>query len=102
MLLDVQGYEGPALQGLQHHRPELLVIEDSEEYLERAGTSRAKLYAQVRGMGYALHDVFGGDVDESGPLPAECNVVAVGHGVDVHWCPSESMTPITAHHGAAL
>ena len=87
MLLDVQGYEGPALAGLKHHRPELLVVEDSEEYLSRAGTSRAKLYASMRQMGYTLHDVFGGDVDETGPQPAECNVVARAAGVQVDWCP---------------
>ena len=86
MLLDVQGYEGPALQGLKHHRPELLVIEDSDESLERAGTSRARLYAQVRDMGYALHDVFGHPVDASGSAPAECNIVGVGDGVNATWC----------------
>ena len=86
MLLDVQGYEAPALRGLQRHRPELLIVEDSEEYLSRAGSSRAQLYSQMRDMGYALHDVFGNDVVESGPVPAECNVVGVQGGVDVNWC----------------
>ena len=86
MLLDVQGYEGHALQGLKHHRPELLVIEDSVEYLERAGSSRTELYSQMRGMGYVLHDVFGNHVDESGPLPPECNVVGVRAGGTAAWC----------------
>jgi FkbM family methyltransferase len=86
MLLDVQGYEIPALTGLKHHRPELLVVEDSEEYLARAGTSRAQLYSSMRDMGYSLHDLFGGGVDETGPLPAECNVVARAAGVNVDWC----------------
>jgi FkbM family methyltransferase len=87
LLLDVQGYEGPALQGLKDHRPELLVVEDSDEYLKRAGTSRAQLYSQVREMGYDLHDLHGGAVDASGPSLAEYNLVAVRRGVvDVAWC----------------
>lgn len=90
MLLDVQGYEGLALQGLKHHRPELLVVEDSVEYLERAGSSRAKLYSQMREMDYTLHDVFGNTIDESGPMPAECNVISVHRGVDVNWCPGSN------------
>jgi FkbM family methyltransferase len=98
MLLDVQGYEGPALQGLKHHRPELLVVEDSEEYLARAGTSRAMLYSLMREMGYGLHDVFGSDVNESGRLPAECNVIAVRPGVKVEWCPRASVGDRTAAH----
>jgi FkbM family methyltransferase len=99
MLLDVQGYEGPALQGLKHHRPELLVIEDSDEYLQRAGTSRAELYAQLREMGYALRDVFGGEINESGPVPAECNVVAVHRDVKVNWCPAPD-APAGPRHGS--
>jgi FkbM family methyltransferase len=87
MLLDVQGYEGPALRGLKQHRPELLIVEDSEEYLARAGSTRAHLYAQMRDMGYALHDVFGNPIVESSALPVEYNVVGVGAGVDVSWCP---------------
>jgi FkbM family methyltransferase len=86
MLLDVQGYEGPALRGLKQHRPELLIVEDSEEYLARAGSSRAHLYSLMREMEYTLHDVFGNEIVESSPLPAEYNVVGVGRGVDVNWC----------------
>lgn len=86
MLLDVQGYEEPALRGLKEHRPELLIVEDSEEYLARAGSSRARLYSQIRDMGYALHDVFGNDVVESGPSPAEFNVIGVRPGAGVTWC----------------
>lgn len=87
LLLDVQGYEGPALQGLKDHRPELLVVEDSDEYLKRAGTSRAELYSQVREMGYDLHDLYGGAAEASGPSLAEHNLVAVLRGVaDVAWC----------------
>ncbi|MEO5740456.1 MAG: FkbM family methyltransferase [Vicinamibacterales bacterium] len=101
MLLDVQGYEGIALQGLKHHRPQLLVIEDSVEYLERVGSSRAKLYSQVRDMGYALHDVFGSSIDESGAAPAEYNIIAVRRGADANWCPSAnavaSAQPVMAH-----
>lgn len=86
MLLDVQGYEAPALRGLKQHRPELLIVEDSDEYLARAGSSRSQLYSQMREMGYALHDVFGNDIVESSLLPAEYNVVGVQRGADVNWC----------------
>jgi FkbM family methyltransferase len=86
MLLDVQGYEAPALRGLKQHRPQLLIVEDSEEYLARAGSSRAQLYSQMRDMGYALHDVYGRDILASSPSPAEYNVVGVQRGVDVSWC----------------
>jgi FkbM family methyltransferase len=95
MLLDVQGYEGPALQGLKDHRPELLVVEDSDEYLVRAGSTRAHMYAQMREMGYSLHDVFGNAIGESGPMPAECNVISVYRGVDVNWCPGPGTTTDT-------
>ena len=97
MLLDVQGYEEPALAGLKHHRPELLVVEDSEEYLARAGTSRARLYSSMRDMGYTLHDVFGAGIDETGPVPAECNVVARAAGVTVDWCPRSATAHQVAH-----
>lgn len=86
VLLDVQGYEGLALQGLKHQRPDLLVVEDSQEYLDRSGSSRALLYSQMRAMGYALHDVFGNEIDETGPSPAECNIVGIHRAVDVSWC----------------
>ena len=71
MLLDVQGYEGFALQGLKHHRPELLIVEDSAEYLERGGSSSAKLYLADARNGDTLRDLFGNSIDESGPAPAE-------------------------------
>lgn len=86
MLLDVQGYEASALRGLNQHRPDVLIVEDSEEYLARAGSSRADLYSQMREMGYALHDVFGNEIAESGPPPAEFNVVGIRRGADVNWC----------------
>jgi FkbM family methyltransferase len=86
MLLDVQGYEGRALRGLKQHRSDLVIVEDSEEYLARAGSSRADLYSQMREMGYGLHDVFGNEIVESRPSPAEFNVVGVRRGVDASWC----------------
>ena len=95
MLLDVQGFEAFALKGLNTHRPDLLVVEDSVEYLERAGSTRAKLYAQMREMGYTLHDVFGNAIDESGPMPAECNVISVYCGVDVSWSARPNTTADT-------
>ena len=45
MLLDVQGYEVPALKGLGlESLPDLLVVEDGTEWLEKAGSSRRRLY----------------------------------------------------------
>ena len=55
MLLDVQGYEVPALKGLAMDRlPDLLIVEDGAEWLDKAGSSRQQLYGQMRAMDYDL------------------------------------------------
>ena len=60
MLLDVQGYEVPALKGLAMDRlPDLLIAEDDAEWLDKAGSSRQQLYGQISAMGYQLRDLLG-------------------------------------------
>ena len=90
MLLDVQGYEVPALRGLGAGRiPDLLIVEDSQDWQEKSGNTRKTLRAQLSAMGYELRDLFGRLLAEDGPEPHEVNVVAVRAGVYVTWCVPE-------------
>lgn len=87
ILLDVQGYEFPALEGLASHSlPDLLVVEDSPEYLARAGIPRERLYARLIEMGYTLHDLYGHSMTSQGEPPLESNVVGLREGAEVNWC----------------
>jgi FkbM family methyltransferase len=86
MLLDVQGYEVPALQGLGPNRlPDVIIVEDGTEWLEKAGSSRHALYGQVSGMGYQLRDLLGNAVTPDGPVLLEENLVGVRPGAAVAW-----------------
>jgi FkbM family methyltransferase len=86
MLLDVQGYEVPALQGLgREFLPDLLIVEDDAEFLRKAGSSRQTLYGQVSAMGYLLHDLRGNAIVHDGPQPLEDNIVGVRPGAQVTW-----------------
>lgn len=86
LLLDVQGYEVPALQGLSlAHLPDLLIVEDSFEWLEKSGSSRRQLHDQVSTMGYQLSDLFGAPVRPDGPEMEDRNLVAVRPGTTVSW-----------------
>jgi FkbM family methyltransferase len=86
MLLDVQGYEVKALRGMgRHNLPGLLIVEDATEWLDKAGSSRQELYAQLTAMGYALHDLFGRPISHDGPAPHEANIVGVQPGAAVSW-----------------
>jgi hypothetical protein len=88
LLLDVQGYEVTALQGLDRDRlPDLLVVEDDHEWLEKAGTSRRQLHDQMSGLGYTLSDLYGDAVNPAGALPIENNLVGVRPGAAVTWLP---------------
>jgi FkbM family methyltransferase len=86
MLLDVQGYEVKALKGMgRRNLPGLLIVEDATEWLDKAGSSRQELYAQLTAMGYALHDLFGRPISHNGPAPHEANIVGVQPGAAVTW-----------------
>jgi FkbM family methyltransferase len=76
LLLDVQGYEVKALQGLGALRPEIVILEDSEEYCAKSGQPREALYQLVRGLGYALFDIHGLPVASPGDRP-ERNLVGL-------------------------
>jgi len=87
MLLDVQGYEAPALHGLGTGRlPDILIVEDSRDWQEKSGSTRKALRGQLRAMGCQLQDLFGQVLSEDGPEPPESNLVATRPGVDVVWC----------------
>jgi FkbM family methyltransferase len=93
MLLDVQGYEVQALQGLSAARlPELLLVEDSSEFQAKSGTTRKTLYDHIIAMGYSVRDLFGGPVFSSGPEPHESNLVAVRADTTVTWLGQPSMS----------
>jgi FkbM family methyltransferase len=93
MLLDVQGYEVPALKGLARSPlPDLLIVEDGAEWLEKAGSSRKDLYHQVRAMGYELRDLRGTVVTPEGPALLEENLVGVRPGASVNWLPASAAT----------
>jgi FkbM family methyltransferase len=86
MLLDVQGYEVPALKGLASDRlPDLLIVEDGAEWLEKAGSSREQLYGQMSTMGYELRDLAGRLVTADAPPLLEENLVGVRPGAGVKW-----------------
>jgi FkbM family methyltransferase len=86
ILLDVQGYELQALDGLQpDDLPELLVVEDCEEFLLRAGTSRESLYAKMRDLGYRLHDLTGRELNGVREVPLESNIVGRKDRAPVTW-----------------
>ena len=86
VLLDVQGYEVPALQGLgRDSLPDVLIVEDGAEWLEKAGSSRRALYGEVSALGYELYDLFGNSVTSDGPPLHEENLVGVRPGASVIW-----------------
>ena len=71
ILLDVQGYEVPALKGLRAScLPEVMIVEDSAEWLDKAGSSRAELHGQMCALGYQLHDLMGRDHHRRRPTAA--------------------------------
>ncbi len=85
LLLDIQGFELPALAGLGDLRPDIAVIEDRVEHVTKAGESRASLYRRLEELGYELHDLHGDPVAEPGePLP-EHNLIGVQAGRAVQW-----------------
>jgi FkbM family methyltransferase len=93
MLLDVQGYEVQALQGLNSAwLPELLLVEDSSEFQAKSGTTRKTLYDHIIAMGYSVRDLFGGPVSSSGPEPHESNLVAFRAHANVRWLRQPSMS----------
>jgi FkbM family methyltransferase len=86
MLLDVQGYEVPALQGLAMDRlPLVLIVEDGAEWLDKAGSSRRQLYGQMHAMGYELRNLMGNVAAPDGPPLLEENLVGIRPGATVHW-----------------
>ena len=95
MLLDVQGYEVPALKGLAMDRlPDLLIVEDGAEWLDKAGSSRQQLYGQMERNGaWASRDLLGNVVTPDGPPLLEENLVGVRQGTSVNWLPARAVTP---------
>ena len=79
VLLDVEGFERPALAGLGRHRPRLLVLESDPRHHERMGTPQVEFFAFVRSLGYELHSLGGSVVADPGFQP-ETNLVAVRRG----------------------
>jgi FkbM family methyltransferase len=76
-LIDVEGYESEVLAGFgDRFRPELLVIEEYDEFLRPMGSSSADLRQRLADLGYALATLTGQPLGDSSELP-EHNIVAV-------------------------
>ena len=77
LLLDVEGFEGNVLDGFDpSFRPRTLVIEIWEPFLREVGSSKERVYSQLREMGYRLLTIDGREASETTDLP-EHNLVAV-------------------------
>lgn len=95
ILLDVEGYEIHALQGLGPDAiPDLIVVEDQPAIQQRANASEGELLRTMRSLGYILHTLAGEPIDDGGsPIP-EQNVVGVRPGADVVWVrPNQAQGP---------
>jgi len=88
LLLDVQGYELQAIEGLGAAlRPDIAIVEDDPDYSTKAGVPREVLYRRLEEMGFALHDVHGEPIRLPGKLPPERNLIGVQPGREVNWIP---------------
>lgn len=90
MLLDVQGYEVQALAGVGSLRPALAVVEVDETCQARSGIPMGEIARALRAMDYALFDIGGAPVGESGPpggwgTLSELNLVGVQAGASAVW-----------------
>ena len=85
LLLDVEGFERRALNGMGALRPRLMVLESDPKHHERLGEPQPEFFAFVRALGYDLHALSGEPVHAPGYYP-ETNLVATRHGEPPpHW-----------------
>jgi len=76
-LIDVEGYETEVLAGLDPaFRPDLLVVEEYDEFLRAMGSSAAHLRSTLAELGYTLSTISGQPLSSPSQLP-EHNIVAV-------------------------
>jgi FkbM family methyltransferase len=88
LLLDVQGFEQQALQGIDFTQgPDIAVIEIDREFISRAGESPESLARTLREAGYNLFTIDGEDPGQKWFDLPELNLVAVREGADVCWGP---------------
>lgn len=80
MLLDLQGYELQALDGIGELRPAIVIIEDDPTYAADAVAARAALHGRFRDLGYSLRDLHGRPIETPDAVLAERNLVAVLKG----------------------
>jgi FkbM family methyltransferase len=86
VLLDIQGYEGQALAGLNEgRRPDIMIVEIDPELLRRANTSAASLLKQIVDLGYSLYSLDGTRQTPDCESFPESNVVCLRNGAEVSW-----------------
>jgi FkbM family methyltransferase len=86
LLLDVQGYELPALTGLSPSRlPDIAIVELDDDYMSRSGVPPARIADELHRLGYELFDIRGRAVTSLDKKLHELNLVALKDGVPVSW-----------------
>jgi FkbM family methyltransferase len=76
-LIDVEGYESEVLAGFgDTFRPELLVVEEYDQFLKPMGSSAADMRQRLSQLGYRLATLTGEPLGNASDMP-EHNIVAV-------------------------
>lgn len=101
LLLDVQGYETQALDGLDRDcLPQILIVEIDPEFLARAKTSSVAVLRKIIDLGYSLHALDGTpETPDCQALP-ERNVICVKQDAEIFW-PSDQPTLSTLTQNTA-
>ncbi len=88
LLLDVQGCEVEALDGIESGpHPDILIVELVEEYLQMAGTTGTQMMDRMASLGYDLFTVHGRPLGRDDRNIPEQNVFGVKPGADPVWVP---------------
>lgn len=88
LLLDVQGCEVEALDGIESGpHPDILIVELVEEYLQMAGTTGVQMMDRMTSLGYDLFTVHGQPIGRDDRIMPEQNVFGVKPGADPVWVP---------------
>ena len=102
LLLDVQGYESQALDGLDNDcRPEILIVEIDLEFLARANTTSVALLSKIVDLGYSLYSLNRTEETPNSSSFPERNVICLRKGIEVTWPKVPGQSPHKPLAGAA-